>query len=222
MVIFSSRLPIYMHLASIPGIIVAMIKSTLHSITNVLRNIGDRCKDSKILWPIARVIKWAVSPKECRQAHCLQLRKPTKLLCRWRRSALLNKVLYICFVVLPIMDKTFVKALQLHATVRWIPWTPSRHVDVVSILIPENTFVWTAWCIGNASVKTPTSGSRRKNGIRQSNMSQERPIIDARQPSWNESERRHFIATTRINIWSSSITTEFPQDMIDWIRRNAS
>jgi hypothetical protein len=71
MVIFSSRLPIYMHLAFIPGIIITMIRSTLHSISNVLRNIGDSFKDSKILWSIARVIKWAISPKECRQAHRL-------------------------------------------------------------------------------------------------------------------------------------------------------
>jgi hypothetical protein len=41
MVIFSSRLLIYMRLAFIPGIIIAMIKSTLHSITNVPRNTGD-------------------------------------------------------------------------------------------------------------------------------------------------------------------------------------
>jgi hypothetical protein len=80
MVIFSSRLPIYVRLAFIPGIIIAMIKSALHSIANVLRNTGDRCKDSKILWPIAGVIKWAVGPRECRQARRLRLRKPTKLL----------------------------------------------------------------------------------------------------------------------------------------------
>jgi hypothetical protein len=116
-VIFSSRLPIYMCLAFIPGIIIAMIKSALHSIANDLRNIGDRCKDSKILWPIAGVIKWAVSPRECRQVRRLRLRKPMPLLRCRRRSALLNKMLYICFVVFPIMDKTFVKALQLHATV---------------------------------------------------------------------------------------------------------
>jgi hypothetical protein len=71
MVISSSRLTIYMCLAFIPGIIIAMIKSTIHSIANVLRNIGDRFKDNKILWPIAGVIKWAVIPKECRQAHRL-------------------------------------------------------------------------------------------------------------------------------------------------------
>jgi hypothetical protein len=64
MVIFSSRLPIYMILAFIPGISIAIIKSTLHSITNILCNVGDSCKDNKILWPIAGVIKWAVGPWE--------------------------------------------------------------------------------------------------------------------------------------------------------------
>jgi hypothetical protein len=117
-------LPIFMRLVFIPGIIIAMIRSTLHSIANILRNTGDRCKDSKILWPIARVIKWAVGPREFCQARCLGLRKPTKLLRRRQQSALLDKMLYICFVVFPIMDKTFVKALQLHATVQWMPWTP--------------------------------------------------------------------------------------------------
>jgi hypothetical protein len=46
MVIFLSRLPIYMHLAFIPGIIIAIIRSTLHSIANILRNFGDRCQES--------------------------------------------------------------------------------------------------------------------------------------------------------------------------------
>jgi hypothetical protein len=124
MVIFSSRLPIYMRLAFIPGIIISIIRSTLHSIANILRNLGDRCQESKILWPIAGVIKWALSPKECRQARRHRLRKPTKLLRSRRRSALLNKVLYICFVIFPFMDRTFVNALQHHATVQWIPWTP--------------------------------------------------------------------------------------------------
>jgi hypothetical protein len=82
MVIFSSRLPIYMRMAFIPGIIIAMIKSTIHSFANILRNIGDQCKDNTILWPVAGVIKWAVGPKQCRQAHCLRLRKATKLLRR--------------------------------------------------------------------------------------------------------------------------------------------
>jgi hypothetical protein len=76
MVIFSSWLPIYMRLAFIPGIIIAISKSSLHSIANILCNVGDSCKDSKILWPIAGVIKWAVGPWECHLAHCLQLRKP--------------------------------------------------------------------------------------------------------------------------------------------------
>jgi hypothetical protein len=124
MVIFSSRLPIYMRLAFIPGIIISIIRSTLHSIANILRNFGDRCQESKILWPIAGVIKWALGPLECRQARRLRLRKPTSYLRRQRQSILLNKVLFICFVVFPVMDKTFVKALQLHTTVQWIPWTP--------------------------------------------------------------------------------------------------
>jgi hypothetical protein len=82
MVIFSSRLPIYMCLAFIPGIIIAIIRSTLHSIANILRNFGDCCKDHKILWPIAGVIKWALGPQECRQARRLRLRKPTSYLRR--------------------------------------------------------------------------------------------------------------------------------------------
>jgi hypothetical protein len=53
MVIFSSRLPIYMRLAFIPGIIIAIIRSTLHSIANILRNFGDHCEESKTLWPIS-------------------------------------------------------------------------------------------------------------------------------------------------------------------------
>jgi hypothetical protein len=117
-------LPILMRLAFIPGIIIAMIRSTLHSIANVIRNFGDYCKESKTLWPIAGVIKWALGPKECRQAHRLHLRKPTSYLHRRRRSVLLNKVLFICFFVFPVVDTTFVKALQLHTTVQWIPWTP--------------------------------------------------------------------------------------------------
>jgi hypothetical protein len=121
MVIFSLRLPIYMRFTFIPGIIIAIIRSTLHSIANVLRNFGDCCQESKILWPIAGVIKWALGPRECRQARRLRLRKPTSYLRHRRRSILLNKVLFICFVVLPVMDKTFVKALQLHTTVQWIP-----------------------------------------------------------------------------------------------------
>ena len=69
MVIFSSRLPIYMRLAFIPGIIISMIRSTLHSIANILRNFGDSCQNSKTLWLIAGVIKWALGPKECQQAR---------------------------------------------------------------------------------------------------------------------------------------------------------
>jgi hypothetical protein len=80
MVIFSSRLPIYMRLAFIPGIIISIIRSTLHSIANVLRNFGDSYQDNKTLWPVAGVIKWALGPKECRQAHRLRLRKPTSYL----------------------------------------------------------------------------------------------------------------------------------------------
>jgi hypothetical protein len=44
MVIFSLRLPIYMCLAFIPGIIISIIRSTLHPIGNVLRNFGDCCQ----------------------------------------------------------------------------------------------------------------------------------------------------------------------------------
>jgi hypothetical protein len=95
MVIFSSRLPINMRLAFIPGIIISIIRSTLYSIANVLRNFGDCCQESKILWPIARVIKWTLGPRECRQAHRLHLRKPTSYLRRQRESILLNKVLFI-------------------------------------------------------------------------------------------------------------------------------
>jgi Mg2+/citrate symporter len=52
MVIFSSRLPIYMRLSFIPGIIIAMIKSTLHSVAKVLRNIGDRFKGTRSSGPL--------------------------------------------------------------------------------------------------------------------------------------------------------------------------
>jgi hypothetical protein len=95
MVIFSLRLPINMRLAFIPGIIISIIRSTLHSIANVLRNFGDCCQESKILWAIARVIKWTLGPRECRQARRLRLRKPTSYLRRRRESILLNKVLFI-------------------------------------------------------------------------------------------------------------------------------
>jgi hypothetical protein len=80
MVIFASRLPIHMCLAFTPGIIIAIIRSALHSIANILRTFGDRCQESKILWPIAGVIKWALGPRECRQARRLRLRKPTSYL----------------------------------------------------------------------------------------------------------------------------------------------
>jgi hypothetical protein len=69
MVIFSSRLPIHMRLAFIPGIIIAIIRSTLHSIADILRNFRDCCKEIKILWPIAGAIKWALGPRECQQAR---------------------------------------------------------------------------------------------------------------------------------------------------------
>jgi hypothetical protein len=71
-----------MRLAFIPGIIIAIIRSTLHSILNVLCGFGDRCQESKILWPIAGVIKWALGPRECRQARRLRLRKPMSYLRR--------------------------------------------------------------------------------------------------------------------------------------------
>jgi hypothetical protein len=152
MVIFSSRLPIYMRLAFIPGIIIAIIKSTVHSIANILRNFGDRCERNKTLWPIAGVIKWALGPRECRQARRLRLRKPTSYLCCRRRSILLNKVLFICFVMFPVMDKTFVKAPQLHTTVQWIPWTPMPprchrfHPDSRELLCLDREMDWDRMC----------------------------------------------------------------------------